>query len=344
MTLLDHYLTAVGMNLPKGSDRGDILAELRGHLEANMDERVGELGQPLTEAQQEAVLAEFGDPFTVATRYGKSGRGFALGPFQLMGPGAFKVYAGVLLFALAVNVVIGAVQILVIGTPFGLLVRRLAITMAVLFVVFTVCFAGVDVFVRRHSKRQRGAPESWLFYTPYLKYVPRWFSASGLVLMSAVALAWGLWWGVWPQVPSLLLSPTVDALEISSSWQRFQSLLLALLAIGVAQRALSLVRPDWNWLPWVVRLVINVTCVALLFPMLEGAPFVVARDAAAASAETVELARRINEALPGLIRGFGVYWALNSLWIALVLSRHVVYRARNLRSRTAGAHASSPQE
>lgn len=345
MTLLDHYLSAVGMNLPKGADRRDILAELRGHLEANMDDGAAELGRPLTESEQEAVLAKFGDPLTVATRYGKSGRGITFGPFQLIGPGAFKVYVGVLLFALAVNVIIGAVQIFVTGMPFGSLVRRLAVTMLILFVVFTLCFAGVDFFVRRHGKRQRGAPESWLFYTPYLKYVPRWFSATGLVFMSVVALAWGLWWGVWPDVPSLLLGPAVDALELSPSWQRFQSLLLALLAIGVAQRALNLVRPDLNWLPWAVRLVINVTCVALLFPMLDGAPFVIAEDAAAASAETVELARRINEdTFPGLIRGFGGYWVLNSLWIALVLSGHVVYRVRNLRSGVTGAHASSPRE
>lgn len=344
MTLLDHYLNAVGMNLPKGSDRADILAELRGHLEANMDERVAELGHGLTESEQEAVLAEFGDPLTVATRYGKSGRGFALGPFQLIGPGAFKVYVGVLLFVLAVNAVIGAVQILVTDVPFESLVRRFAVTMLILFVVFTLCFAGVDFFVRRHSRRQRGAPESWLFYTPYLKYVPRWYSASGLIFMSVLALTWGLWWGVWPEAPSLLLGPAVDALEISSSWQRFHSLLLALLAVGVAQRAFSLIRPDLNWLPWAVRLGINLSCVALLFAMLDGAPFVIVRDAGTASAEAVELARRIDETTLGLIRGVGAYWLLNSLWIALVFSGHVVYRIRNLRSGAAGAHASSRQE
>lgn len=344
MTLLDHYLSAVGMHLPKGSDRGDILAELRGHLEANMDERAAELDRALTESEQQSVLAEFGDPFTVATRYGKSGRGFAFGRFQLIGPAAFKVYVGAFLFALAVNVVIAAAQIVVTDTPFVSLVRRFAVTMLVLFVLFTLCFAGVDFFMRRHGKRQRGAPESWLFYTPYLKYVPRWFSASGLVFMGATALAWGLWWGLWPELPSLLLGPAASALEISSSWQRLQSLLLALLVIGVAQRALSLVRPDLNWLPWAVRLVINVTCVALLFPMLDGGPFVVVRDTAVASAEAVELARHINEAMRGLIRGFGAYWVINSLWIALVLSGHVVYRVRNLRSGAAGAPASAPQE
>jgi len=345
MTMLDLYLNAVGMSLPKGADRADILAELREHLDSKMAERAAELGRPLTESEQEAVLAAFGDPFTVATRYGKAGRGFAFGPFQLISPGAFPVYVGILLFVLALNVVIGTVEILLTGVPFVLVARRLGETMLVLFLVFTLCFAGVDFFLRRSSKRQRSARESWLFYTPYLKYVPKWYSASGLVLLGAVALAWGLWWSVWPEVPALFAGPAADALELSASWQRLQLFLLALLLVGIAQRTFSLLRPEVNWLPWVVRLVINILCVALLYPMLDSAPFVIAPDAAAASAETVELAQRINNATAGFIRGFGFYWVLNALWIALICAGHIVYRVGQRRQRAVGeSHVSSSRK
>jgi HAAS len=345
MTLLDHYLHAVALNLPKGSDRADIVAELREHLESTMDEHAAELGHALTEAEQQAVLADFGDPFTVAARYGKQVRtGFAFGPFQLISPEAFPVYIGILLFVLVLNVIIGSIETLLTGASLVSLVRRLVVTMLVLFAVFTLVFAGIDFFLRRAGKRQRGAPETWLFFTPYLKYVPKWYSASGLVFMSAVALAWGLWWSVWPEVPALLVGHAADALELSASWQRLQSFLLALLMVGIAQRAFSLVRPDLNWLPWVVRLVINALCVAMLYPILDSAPFVVAPDAAAASAETVELAQHINEATAGFLRGFGFYWAFNTLWIALVCAGHLVYRVRRRRPGAAESQVSSPRE
>ena len=345
MALLDIYLAAVGMGLPKDPDKADILAELRGHLETKMDERRAELGRDLSDAEQESVLADFGSPSLVATRYGRLRRGFALGPFQLMGPEAFRVLIGVVLFVLALNVIIASVEILLTGAPFLSLVRPLVVNMLALFVVFTLVFAGIDFFLRRSAKRQRGAPESWLFWTPYLKYVPKWYSASGLAFMGATALSWGLWWNAWPAVPALLVGAAVEPLELSPSWQHFQLWLLALLVLGVAQRAFSLVRPDLNWLPWIVRLVINALCVAMLYPILNSAAFVVVPDAVAVSAETVELARNIDNATRGFIRGFGFYWVLNTLWIALVCAGHLVYRVQQRRQRAVGdSHVSSSRE
>jgi len=345
MSLLDLYLAAVRGHLPRGSDKADILAELRVHLETRMAERRAELGRELTEAEQEAVLAEFGAPFIVATRYGRPGPGFALGPIQLISPAAFPAYVGVLLFVLALNVIIASVETLLTGAPFLSLVRRVGVSMLVLFIVLTPIWAGIDFFMLRSGKRQRGAPESWLFWTPYLKYVPKWYSGSGLAFMGAAALAWGLWWSVWPEVPALLIGPSVEPLELSPSWQRFQLFLLGLLLLGVAQRAFNLVRPDLDWLPWAVRLVINVLCVALLYPILDSAPFVVVPDGVAASADTVELARTIDSSTRGWIRGFGFYWVLNTLWIALICAGHIVYRVHHRRQSAVGqSHVSSSQE
>lgn len=337
MTLLEHYLNVVGAGLPKGADRADILAELRGHLESNMDARSAALGRPLSDTEQEAVLADFGDPFTVAKRYGKKpGRGVAFGPFQLISPEYFPIYAGAILFVLTINVIIALAEVALTGVSFMALVRQRAVSLIILFVVLTLTFAGVDFFLRRSGKTQRGAPESWLFYTPYLKYVPKWYSASGLSCLSAVALSWGLWWGMWPEVPHLIVGPAVDALELSPSWQLLQWGLFALLLVGVGQRAFSLVRPDLNWLPWAVRLVVNVLCVALLYPIFASAPFVVAPDAAAASAATLELAQRVNGATLGLLRGFGIYWALNMLWVGLVCAGHVAYLVHHRRAAEKG--------
>ena len=78
MTLTERYLKAVAAQLPKAS-REDIVAELRDVLQTRMEEREAELGRRLTEADQEAVLREFGHPLSVAARYGS-------GPQHVVGP------------------------------------------------------------------------------------------------------------------------------------------------------------------------------------------------------------------------------------------------------------------
>ena len=61
MTLLDQYLQAVKKLLPRGQ-RDDIARELAALLSAEMDERAAELGRPLDEDEQEAILRRNGHP------------------------------------------------------------------------------------------------------------------------------------------------------------------------------------------------------------------------------------------------------------------------------------------
>ena len=78
MTLTERYLKAVAAQLSKAS-REDIIAELSDAIQTRMEEREGQLGRPLTEADEEAVLREFGHPLSVAARYGS-------GPQHVVGP------------------------------------------------------------------------------------------------------------------------------------------------------------------------------------------------------------------------------------------------------------------
>jgi hypothetical protein len=78
MTLTERYLKAVAAQLPRAS-REDIVAELRDAIQTRMEDREEELGRPLTEADEEAVLREFGHPLSVAARYGS-------GPQHIVGP------------------------------------------------------------------------------------------------------------------------------------------------------------------------------------------------------------------------------------------------------------------
>ena len=334
MTILEHYLSAVRAYLPKDVDKSDVLAELADHLRTKMEEREVQLGRALTESEQQAVLAAHGEPLTVANGYGRVGPGIAFGRLRLIGPRAFPVYIGVLALILAINVVSFIVEMLVApAPPWSELPRRL-LNLLPVFVVVTVAFAGIEIFVERSRRVDPSGAQGWLFWTPYLKYVPRWYSASGLVFLTIIAVAWAWWWGNWPQAPVALFGAAAEQLALSSAWSRFQLIFLALLIIGIALRAACLARPSLHWLPVPLRLVVNIVALALVLPILNSAPAVVADPGAAVAA--ADLAAAIDRALRGLTRGFGLYWLFNVLWLAFVCFGYARHYSSVRRRKSAG--------
>lgn len=322
MTLLELYLQAVALHLPRGADKADILAELAEHLRATMDEREAELGRPLTEDEQKLVLAAMGEPLAVARRYGGAHRGFAFG-WQLISPQAFPAYIIALSLTLGIALLSNVVLFAFSSESLLLQPQKLLATLAALFVVVTLIYIGIDAFMRRSVRTGHSAAalENLLFFTPYLKRVPTWYSATGLVFLGAVAA----WWLAVPHAPALLLGASDRALELSPAWLRFHWPIAALLAVGMAQRVVSLVRPDLNWLPPAVRVVVNVAAAALVLPMLYGGPLVIEAGASAGAAD-------LNESLHGLLRGLGIYWFLNSLWLAWLCAQHLRYHFGSRRA------------
>lgn len=105
MTLVETYLRAVAAQLPADT-RDDIVAELRDEILTRMEAREAELGRPLTEAEQEAVLRELGHPLVVAARFGS-------GPQHLVGPELFPWWMFGVKAALTVLVVISVIGVVV---------------------------------------------------------------------------------------------------------------------------------------------------------------------------------------------------------------------------------------
>ncbi len=93
MDLIERYLSAVRMALPRDK-RDDIADELRDELLNRREERQARLGRPLTRADDEALLKDFGHPLAVASRYGRHQ--------YLIGPDVFPIYLLVLKIVLAV--------------------------------------------------------------------------------------------------------------------------------------------------------------------------------------------------------------------------------------------------
>jgi hypothetical protein len=72
MNLLDRYMHSIRTHLPRNlpeAQRDDIISELSENIQAQMDDREGTLGHPLTDAEQEAMLQWHGHPILVAGRY-----------------------------------------------------------------------------------------------------------------------------------------------------------------------------------------------------------------------------------------------------------------------------------
>lgn len=115
MTLLDQYLKAVAAQLPRDT-RDDIVAELRDMILSRFEAREEELGRPLTEAEQEAILRQVGHPLVVAGRY-HTGANHLIGP-ELYPYFLFAVKIG-LAALVCITLLATAVQVLVGETSFA---------------------------------------------------------------------------------------------------------------------------------------------------------------------------------------------------------------------------------
>lgn len=143
MNLVDRYLQAVTPLLPK-AERADILRELSENILSQLQDKEAELGRPLQEGEQAAVLKTHGHPLLVASRYRRA-------PVQQpIGPSIFPFYWFVLktLFWIAVAVgALNSIALLASGEPVGQLLWGLLTFGYVALAVFgwvTLLFAVLD--------------------------------------------------------------------------------------------------------------------------------------------------------------------------------------------------------
>jgi hypothetical protein len=67
----------------------------------------------------------------------------------------------------------------------------------------------------------------------------------------------------------LIFGPAASALRLAPEWHRFYLPVVVLAIAGLAQAAITLVRPEWTWLPPVTRLVSNVAVLVILRSILK---------------------------------------------------------------------------
>lgn len=245
MELLESYLKAVKRCLPR-RQRNDIVAELSEELRSQMEAQEGKLGRPLNDAEQYAVLMQHGDPMVVARRYSPNRRSLALG-WELIGPELFPAYLFVLGLNLAITVAVVMIALLANRVP--ITVQPFVIPVSGQIICVTIVFILLNLLRPRF-------PQQWIYPPAELASVipiQRWYAVSGLVACSVLTT----WWLAIPHFQFLILGPTAGKLELAPVWHKYYVPVLLLLLAGVAQRAVSAVRPDWNWLLPTARFVIN---------------------------------------------------------------------------------------
>src|SRR5689334_12830405 len=155
MDLLKRYVNNVKSHLPKSlpeTQRNDIVNELSENIQARMDDREAELGRPLTEDEQEAILHEYGHPMIAAGRYQTNQEARVVFGRQLIGTTLFPIYLRIRWIVIAIALAIYAVvlvTLVITGNPLsvGDIITTVVMQVAIQFVVITGIFAAADSYL-----------------------------------------------------------------------------------------------------------------------------------------------------------------------------------------------------
>jgi hypothetical protein len=305
MELVDSYLSAVKRCLPR-KQRNDIVEELREDLRSQLEARAEERGRPLTDAEQYAVLMQHGDPMVVARRYCPNRRSLSLG-WELIGPELFPAYLFVLGLNLAITVAVIPMVNVIYHAPITL--QPFVLPVAAQIVCVTAVFIILN-FVRLRF------PQQWIYPPAELASVipvQRWYSVSGLVACSVLAL----WWLAIPYFQFLVLGPSGGELKLAPVWHRYYFPVLLLFLAGIGQRAVSASRPGWSWLLPTSRFLISGAGAVVMF-FFRAHPLVVVDGSAKDLAHAEKLARTTNGWLQ---------WGLFGPWLWIYLGVGALFYA-----------------
>jgi hypothetical protein len=302
MELLDSYLKAVKRYLPR-AQRKDIVAELSVDLRSQIEEKQANLGRPLTDVEQMAIFLQNGDPMTVALRYRRSGRSLSIG-WELIGPELFPAYLILLGCNLVITTAVVAVFLVLGHAPLTL--RAFLAPLITQVIVVTLVFILLNLLRRFLGRKLAG---SWMWPPAELAHLlplPRWYSATGFIACGVLTL----WWLLIPHFPRLRLGSAAPDLQLAPQWHRYYVPILLLLLAGASQRAVNVVRPDWNWLLPMGRFVVDGVGAFVMF-FFRTHPLVLAADGVKDLPRAQHLAQVVNGWL---------VWGLFGPWLWIYLA------------------------
>lgn len=272
MDLVERYVNAIRTFLPK-AQQDDIVKELAGNIRAEMDDREDELGRPLTEGEQEAILRQHGHPMLVAGRY-QPNQGSVVFGRQLIGTALFPFYLRVLGIAMGISFAIYLIvlsALIVSGNPvtFGGTLNAIVLQVFFQFGAVTLIFAGVEQYLPSMHWDARSLP------TPSPARKRNEVSRLGSIAQIVVLLVLLVWLRVLLETPSLLFGPAADTYRLGPVWQQALLPTLILYAVYLGQAVANLFRPDWTSLPRIVRVVTDLGGLGILIYLLQAGQWVV---------------------------------------------------------------------
>ena len=338
MELLDRYLQAVRFWLPKAQQQ-DIIAELSSDLQSQIDDRETELGRPLDSAELEVILRKCGSPILVASRYRPQ--------TQLIGPALFPIYLFVLKVVLlwilvpVFVVIVGPAMILGEANRWGALVETVATLLHAMFVAAGVITIIMAVLERTQANLHLF--EKWdlrsLPPAPRKVQPPSRTQTIFELIFGVVGLLWLL---LLPQYPFLILGPAAAFLKLAPMWHAFYLPMVLLSLAGLARQGVSLMRPQWTWLPPAAQLANTALALIMLhfiFNMAaktsngEWHPFVVVADHLASPGRASVIAAIVNASV---MLGLGGAW-LGLCIAACVQTWQLLRKLRQQASNGCGA-------
>jgi len=305
MELVDRYLKTVAKALPE-AQREDIIRELSEDIRSEMEDKARDLGRPLTEAEQQALLRQHGNPLLLAARYRQDHRTLAFGR-QLIGPVLFPFYVKVLSFNLGLTFVVIAVIFIALGASgqkvgFNNILTTCLLQLLIQLGVVTLIFS----LIERHLTKN---PDRWdlsgtcgglrldvkmekniTLPIDRSQWISRFESAS-IIVASTIALVWLT--GV-QRYPFLILGPAAAFLKLAPIWYQVYFPIVLLTVAEIVRATINLVRPDWTLFRAVYSVFVHCGGLAVVYFLIKASSWVMAVDSAAGEyARTVGIVNQI---------------------------------------------------
>jgi hypothetical protein len=309
--LIDRYLNAVKFWLPKES-KDDIVRELSENLHAQMEDKVEELGRPLSEDEQAAILKQHGNPMLAASRYW---------PRQhLIGPGLFTVYSFVLKVAIGLAIAGSLVAHLVAETGGDLTSKILAAFFVeapnvalITFAWVTIVFAAIDFAQTRFKSLEKWDPRSLPRTEKARKRSSRFEQVCELAA-SCVGIAW---WILIPRYPFLLFGPAAQFMSLTPAWGTLYVPVIILAGISALMHYTRLIRPDLSWLRQTAEIGGQAMALVAISLMLKAGPLIALHGNADAGiakvADALNLTIRIALEIGSVIAMVQLLWSVVKL-------------------------------
>src|SRR5215467_5749405 len=311
METVDRYLKAVAKALPE-SQREDIIRELSEDIRSEMEDKQDELGRPLTEAEQKALLKQRGNPLLLAGRYHQDNRRVAFG-WELIGPVLYPFYIKVLSFNLGLAfVVIGTIFLALSVSGQRISFNDILNTCLLQFFIqlgaVTLIFSLIEKHLTKHPDRWNlsgkcgsvqldiGTGRDVGLPIARAQQISRFESVS-IIIASAVALVW------MTEVQNyqfLILGPAAAFLKLAPIWYQVYFPIVLLTVAEIVRATINLVRPDWTLFRTIFNVLVHSGGLLIVYFLIRAGSWVVAvgdhPDEYAHAAEIVN--QTVSYALP----------------------------------------------